>query len=258
MFKRLSGFLLACLTAITAHAVQTETVLYRQGDAVLEGYVAWPDKANRNSPAVIIVHDWTGVGDYVKGRARQLAELGYVAFAADIYGKGVRPASGPDARAVSSQFGGNRPLYRARMQAALDWLQARPEVDRSRIAAMGYCFGGMGALELARSGAPIVGAITFHGSLSSPTPEDARNIKGKVLVLHGAQDPAVNADQVRGFQQEMNNAGVDYQFIAYSGAVHAFTLPTAGNDISKGSAYNANADRRSFAAMRTFLDEVFQ
>lgn len=251
--------LMACLgvTAAPALAAKAESVDYRQGDTLLEGYVAYPEQGGKH-PAVLIVHDWTGVGDYVKGRARQLADLGYVAFAVDVYGKGVRPADGPEAGRVSAIYKNDRALLRARLKSGYDWLMQQPQVDTHRIAAMGYCFGGLAALELARSGAPIVGTVSFHGELSNPKPDDARNIKGKVLVLHGALDPFVKADQVAAFQSEMNAAGVDYQFIAYSGAVHSFTKPAAGNDISKGQAYNATADRRSFEAMKTFLHEVMQ
>ncbi|WP_137935887.1 dienelactone hydrolase family protein [Chitinivorax sp. B] len=251
------GMLLLALSQ-AALAVKGEVVNYKQGDTELEGYVVWPDKLDGKRPAVLIVHDWTGVGDYVKGRAKQLAELGYVAFAADIYGKGIRPAFGPEASKVSGQYYKDRPLLHARLSAGLDWLKSRKEVNTDKIASMGYCFGGMAALELARLGAPVVGAISFHGNLSNPTPETAKNIKGKVLVLHGAIDPFVKPEQVDGFMKEMNAANIDYQFIAYSGAVHSFTQPHVGTDISKGTAYNANADRRSFDAMKLFLTEVFQ
>ncbi|MBB5017854.1 dienelactone hydrolase [Chitinivorax tropicus] len=247
-----------CATSQMALAAKGEVVTYKQGDTELEGYLAWPDKMEGKRPAVLIFHDWTGVGDYVKGRAKQLADLGYVAFAADIYGKGVRPAFGPEAAKVSGQFYKDRDLLHARLAAGYDWLKERKEVNPDKIVGMGYCFGGMAALELARMGTPVAGAISFHGNLGNPTPETAKQIKGKVLVLHGAIDPYVKPEQVDAFMKEMNAANVDYQFIAYSGAVHSFTQPHVGTDISKGAAYNAAADRRSFEAMKTFLHEVFQ
>ena len=139
----------------------------------------------------------------------------------------------------------------------MDYLTSRPQADPSRVAAIGYCFGGMGALELARSGAPLRAVVTFHGALNNPTPEDAKNIKAKVLVLHGADDPFVKQSEVAAFMDEMRAAGVDWQLVQYSGAVHGFTDKRTGSDNSKGAAYNANADRRSWRAMRDFLEEAF-
>jgi dienelactone hydrolase len=245
--------------AATAEAkVRTETVEYRHGDTVLEGYLAWNDAKRGKRPAVMIVHEWTGVGPYVRQRAHQLAELGYVAFAADIYGKGIRPQGPKEAAAEATKYRSNRSLQRARVRAGLDWLKADKRVDAGRVAAIGYCFGGGTVLELARSGAELRGVVSFHGNLDTPYPADAKNIKAKVLALHGGDDPFVPKEQVLAFQQEMRAGGVDWQLVVYGGAVHSFTNPASGNDPKKGAAYDVAADRRSWAAMRAFLDEVLR
>jgi dienelactone hydrolase len=250
----------ACwLTAGVARGgVVTRDVEYRQGDTVLEGYLAYDDQGPAKKPGILVVHDWVGVGPYVKGRAEQLAALGYVAFAADIYGKGVRPSNPKDASATAGKFKADRPLLRARVLAGLTELRRQPNVLETKVAAIGYCFGGSTVLELGRAGGDVQGIISFHGGLDTPTPADAKNIRGKVLVLTGADDPSVPEPQVKAFEDEMRAAGVDWQLAAYGGAVHAFTVPGAGNDPSKGAAYNASADRRSWVAMRNFFDEIFQ
>jgi dienelactone hydrolase len=239
-------------------AVKTQTVEYRQGDTVLEGYLAYDDAIQGPRPGVLIVHDWMGPGKFSNAKAEKLAQMGYIAFAADIYGKGVRPTSPKEAGQQAMKFKGDRPLLRARVLAALDVLRQRPEVDQKRIAAIGYCFGGTTVLELARSGANIAGVVSFHGGLDSPTPADAKNIKAKVLVLHGADDPNVPPKQVAEFEDEMRGGGVDWQLIKYSNAVHAFTNPDAGSDNSKGVAYNEKADKRSWAALQQFFAEIFR
>lgn len=241
-----------------AHAeVKSRTVEYKQGETVLEGYLAWDDTVKGKRPGVLVVHEWTGLGTYAKKRADMLAQLGYVAFAADVYGKGVRPKSPQEAGAEAGKYKGNRALFRARLEAALAELKKIDLVDPKRIAAIGYCFGGTGVLELARSGADVAGVVSFHGGLDSPAPADGRNIKGKVLALRGADDPFVPEADVAAFEREMRDAGVDWQLVSYGGAVHAFTNPDAGNDNAKGAAYNARADRRSWEAMKTFFHEVF-
>ncbi len=239
-------------------AIQTQVVEYKHGNVVLEGFLAYDDALSGKRPGVLIVHEWTGVGDYVKGRARQLAKLGYVAFAADIYGKGIRPNNPTDAGKEATKYRSDRPLLRDRTTAGLKILQSNPLTDPRRIAAIGYCFGGGAVLELARSGAPIAGVVSFHGNLDTPNPADAQNIRSKVLVLHGAADPLVPPEQVAAFDKEMTDAKVDWQMISYGGVVHSFSNPGAGNDPSKGVAYNAKADRRSFAAMQQFFQEIFE
>jgi dienelactone hydrolase len=253
------ALLFLCMSAAgAAHAkIKTETIEYKQGDTVLEGYLAYPmDAASAKRAAVLVIHDWTGVGPYAKMRAEKLAELGYVAFAADIYGKGIRPMTPEECGKQAGIYRADRKLMRARANAGLDVLRGMGRVDATQIAVIGYCFGGGAALELARSGAPIAGVVSFHGSLDTPNPEDAKQIKGKVLVCHGADDPFVTPEHVSAFMKEMREAKVDWQFVAYGGAVHSFTRADSGSDPSTGSAYNADADRRSWAAMADFFTEI--
>ena len=239
-------------------ALRTEVVEYKHGDVVLEGYLAYDDAVKGKRPGIIVVHEWWGLNPYARMRTGQLAKLGYIAFAIDIYGKGVRAKDPAEAGTLSGIYRGNRPLMRSRANAGLEVLRNHPLADVNRIAAIGYCFGGTVVLEMARSGAELAGVVSFHGGLSTPNPSDAKNIKGKVLVLHGADDPAVPPDQVIAFQDELRKAGVDWQMVSYGGAVHSFTNPEAGNDPSKGAAYNEKADKRSWEAMKTFFGEIFK
>ncbi|HEV3443700.1 MAG TPA: dienelactone hydrolase family protein [Gemmataceae bacterium] len=248
-------FLVASVAQATVH---TEVVEYKHGDTVLEGYLAYDDSSTDKRPGVLVVHEWTGHNPYVRMRAEQLAALGYVAFALDMYGKGVHAKDPKEAASLASTYKNDRKLMRARARAGLDVLQKQPLADTQRLAAIGYCFGGTTVLELARDGAELAGVVSFHGDLSTPTPEDAKNIKAKVLAQHGADDPFVPPPQVAAFEEEMRKGGVDWQLIAYGGAVHSFTNPGAGNDNSKGAAYNAKADRRSWDAMQRFFHEIFQ
>lgn len=249
--------ILLLVPMLTRAEVKTERVTYLHNGIELEGVVSYDDSVSAVRPGVLVVHDWTGVGPYVTMRCQQLAKLGYVAFAPDIYGKGVRPQGAEACGAEAGKYRKDRPLMRARAQAGLSELRKHPMVDSLRLAAMGYCFGGGVALELARSGADVKGVISFHGSLDTPEPNDARNIKGRVLVLHGAIDPYVPVEAVAAFQKEMSDAKVDWQLISYGGAVHSFTHKEAGTDISKGAAYNEAADRRSWQAMKNFFEELF-
>jgi len=185
-----------------------------------------------------------------------LAKLGYVAFAPDIYGKGVRPATPQQAMQESSKYGKDRPLMRQRVQAGLEQLKSNPDVDPNRIAAIGYCFGGTVALELGRSGADIAAIATFHAGLSNPSPVDAKNIKVRVLVLQGANDPFAKPADVDKFEDEMRATKVDWQFVSYGGAVHGFSNPH-NNDPEHGLVYDKRADQRSWKAMQDFFNETF-
>jgi dienelactone hydrolase len=238
--------------------VKTKLVEYKQGDATLEGYLAWDDAANGKRPGVLVAHAWMGIGPHERAVAEQLARLGYVAFCADIYGKGIRAASPEEAGKQAGIYKADRALTRARVSAALEQLRANPNVDAKRVAAIGYCFGGMVALELARSGADVAGVVVFHGDVSNPKPDDDKNIKAKVVALQGGDDPYVPAPAVAAFEQQMRSAGVDWQLVQYGGAVHAYTDPGAGTDNSKGAAYNARADGRSWQAMKDFFGELFK
>ena len=247
------------LDAATATAaVQTRTVTYQQGGVTLEGYLAWDDAVAGPRPGVLVVHQWLGLTDNERMRARMLAELGYVALACDVYGQGVRPADTAAAGKEAGRYYADRMLLRARVAAGLDELRKQPGVDPARCAAIGYCFGGGAVLELARSGADLRGVVSFHGSLDTPLPAARGAVKAKVLVCHGAIDPYVKPEAVQGFLQEMEAAGVDYQLVMYAGAVHAFTQKGAGDDPAKGAAYNEAADRRSWQAMKDFFAEVLR
>ncbi len=244
--------------AAPAHAkVKTQLVEYKQGDTVLEGYLAYDDAAKGKRPGVLVVHAWMGLDDNARQRADMLAGLGYVAFAADIYGKGVRPKTRDEAGKLAGQYKKDRALLRARVNAAFDQLVKNPKVDASKTAAIGYCFGGTTVIELARSGAAVGGVVSFHGGLDSPTPADGKNIKAKLLVLHGAADFYEKPADLAAFQKELADAKVDWQFTEYGGAAHCFTDKGAGNDPSTGCAYDAEADARSWTAMRAFFDELF-
>lgn len=251
----LSGLLAALCTVFamtptnTQAGIKETAVEYTSAGATCEGWHVYDDAKTGKLPAVLIVHQWTGPSDYEKMRARMLAELGYNVFVADIYGKGIRPQP-PEAGKEAGKYKNDRKLYRERLTSAFNVLAQNERTDASKVAVIGYCFGGTGALELARSGATVKAVVSFHGSLNSPTPEDAKNIKGQVLVCHGEDDPFVPGAEVEAFHSEMKVADVKYKFIAYPGAVHSFTQKHAGDDVSKGSAYNADADAKSWEAMK--------
>lgn len=254
----LVGGALLLAATLPAHAkVITQVVEYREKDTVLEGYMAYDDAFKGKRPGVLVAHQWMGLGNYEKRRAEMLAEMGYVAFALDLYGKGVRPMDAKTAGELAGSFKANRPLWRERARAAVITLRKQPLVDVKRLAIIGYCLGGGTALELARSGADLDGFVSFHGSLDTPTPEDAKAIKGEVLVLHGAIDPYSPPETVEALRKEMEAAKVSYEIQLYGGAVHSFTEREAGNDISKGVAYNEKADKRSWQAMKNLFSQIF-
>jgi len=253
----MSAVLVLLCVMKTQGAIHTETIEYKQGDATLEGFLAYDDSMQGKRPGVLVVHQWLGLTDYEKMRARQLAELGYVAFCADIYGKGVRPKDVKEAGAQAGKYKGDRQLLRARVNAGLDELKKNDLVDSKRVAAIGYCFGGTTVIELARSGADLNGVVSFHGGLDSPTPSDGKNIKCKVLALAGADDPFQNPNDLNAFESEMRDSKVDWQIVFYGGAVHAFTQPDPGF-VNAGAKYNEKADKRSWQAMKDFFAEIFK
>lgn len=238
-------------------AIQTQTVDYKQGDTTLEGFLAYDDSISGKRPGVLIVHQWMGVTDYEKMRARMLAEMGCVAFCADIYGKGNRPKTPQEAGALAGKYKNDRKLLRERVNAGLDELKENEWVDPNRVAAIGYCFGGTTVLELARSGAQLNGVVSFHGGLDSPSPADGKNIRCKVLVLAGADDPFQKSEDLAAFEQEMRDAKVDWQIVFYGGAVHAFTQRDVDKFNLPGAKYNERADKRSWQAMKDFFAEIF-
>lgn len=228
---------------------------YTLGATTFEGYLVMPDTDAFPVPAVMIVHDWNGLDEYEKRRADMIADLGYAAFAVDVYGKGIRPKTPEESGALAGKYR-NTPELRERLQAALDTVRAMPNIDKERIAAMGYCFGGGAALELARSGAPLAAAISFHGNLDTRMAASERSLRAKILVFHGAADPFVPMEQVQEFKKEMDAAKADWQLVMYGDAVHSFTEPGAGSDPSRGAAYNKAADERSWEHLQSFLAEV--
>ena len=237
-------------------AIRSKTIEYQQGDATLAGVLVWDDAVKGPRPGVLVVHQWLGLTDYEQRRATMLAQLGYVAFCADIYGKGVRPKTVAEAGAEATKYKSDRALLRARVNAGLAQLKKSELVDTKRIAAIGYCFGGTTVIELARSGADIAGVVSFHGGLDSPTPADGKNIKCPLLVCHGADDPFVPAKDLAAFEDEMRDAKVDWRLIKYGGAVHSFTQPDPGF-VNPGAKYNEKADKRSWQDMKDFLAEIF-
>jgi dienelactone hydrolase len=236
--------------------VRVETVRYDHDGTELEGLLAKDHAVAGPRPAILVVHDWHGVNEHVQARVTMLARLGYVAFGADIYGAGIRPGD-DTAGEVAGGFYQDLPLLRARALAGFERLRQDPDVDHTRIVVMGYCFGGSTALELARTGADLVGAVSFHGGLIVHDPSDAQQIRAKLLVLTGGADPVVPDETVQRWQDEMRGApGVDWQVVTYSGAMHAFAVP--GTDApDHGAQYQAPADRRSWQALQAFLGEVF-
>jgi dienelactone hydrolase len=251
---RFAVFLLLAVVTVQAE-ITSKAVEYKEGSTTLEGWWVHDDAVQGKRPSVLIVHQWKGLGDYEKKRAEMLAKLGYNVFAVDIYGKGIRPSNPKDAAAEAGKYKSDRALLRARVSAGLEQLKKLAPTDPKRIAAIGYCFGGTTVLELARSGADVAGVVSFHGALGPATA--AKSIKAKVLALHGADDPFVPPAEVNAFEEEMRKAGVDWQLVAYGNSVHSFTDWGAGNDNSKGSAYNEKADKRSWEAMKQFFGEIF-
>jgi dienelactone hydrolase len=237
-------------TASTASA--GEEISYSANGTPLKGYLARP-KGEGKRPGVLVVHEWWGNNDYPRKRADMLAELGYVAFALDMYGNGTVVTTASDAGKLAGEVGRNLDVAEQRFRAAMALLARQPDVDPRRIAAIGYCFGGGIVLQMARRGLDLVDVVSFHGSLGTTTPAKAGMVKAKVLVLNGADDPFVKPEQIEAFKKEMQTAGVDLRFISYPGAVHAFTNPDAtenGRKFNLPLAYNAEADRQSWDEMQ--------
>lgn len=254
--------LLACVAAPVLAAPKAQPVDYKQDTVALQGILvtdpaAGAGAAKGKRPGVVLFTDWMGVSESAQAKAAQVAKLGYVVFVADVYGKGKKPKDNKEAGAMAAVYKSDRNLMRQRAQAGLAQLKAAPGVDTTRLGAMGYCFGGTVALELARSGADLDGAASIHGNLDTPDPAMARNIKGSILVLHGAADPYVPAQQLKNFQDEMHGSKVDWRMVSYGGAVHSFTKPEAGNDPSQGQAYDPKADARSSEELKDFFAEIF-
>jgi len=236
--------------------IKTQTVEYKDGTAVLEGYLAYDDSIQGKRPGVLVVHEWTGLGNYVRSRCEQLAKLGYVAFAADIYGKADMPKDLKACMAVSTKYKTDRALMRQRVKAGLAQLQGNAMVDPTKIVAIGYCFGGTAVLELGRSGANVAGIVTFHGGLDNPAPADDKNIKAKVLICQGGDDQFTLKD-LPALKKSFSDAKLDYKVIEYAGAVHGFTNPDNKGDM-QGVKYNEKADKKSWKDMMAFFKKIFK
>lgn len=234
---------------------QSKTVEYKDGNQVLSGISVRPSKPLKNTPGVLILPAWMGIDEHAKDSANRLADLGYNAFVADIYGVDQRPTNYQEAGAKAGYFKKNIKEYQTRIQLALDQL-IKQGANPDEIVVIGYCFGGTGAIESARTNMKVKGIISFHGGLSRDEARTIDPITSKVLVLHGADDPYESKEEIEKFQNEMRIAKADWEMVYYANAVHAFTDKNAGNDTSKGAAYNEKAEKRSWEAMLTFLKEV--
>ncbi|WP_133128901.1 dienelactone hydrolase family protein [Legionella nagasakiensis] len=237
--------------------MHSSNYVYYHGEQELHGYLAYDNQTTKPRPAVLVIHDWTGRNEFACQKAEQLANMGYIGFAIDLYGLGRQGKSIEEKKALMEPLANDRLLLRDRIQAGLDALITMAEADHKRIAVIGFCFGGLCALDLARSGATIVGAVSFHGLLNKPEGLSEHTIKAKVLALHGYDDPMVSSGEVMAFCQEMTAAKVDWQVHMYGHTKHAFTNPQA-HDETLGTVYDAKAERRSWQAMTDFLQEIFQ
>jgi dienelactone hydrolase len=243
-------------TAVQAKVV-TKTVPYRHNGVTLEGYLAYDDAAKGKRPGVLIVHEWWGLNDYARRRAEQLAAMGYQAFALDMYGKGKVTQHPNQAGEWMKQINQNIDTWRNRALAGLEVLIKAPNTDKKRIAAIGYCFGGATVQQLAYGGADLKGVASFHGSLIPPTNIRASDVNAKIMINHGSADPFIKPAQVQNYLTAMEQSGLDWQVIIYSGAKHSFTNPAADKVGMPALSYNKAADHRSWRHMKMFFDEIF-
>lgn len=241
--------------------IKGKEVSYRLGSTVMKGYLAYDKNIKGKRPGVLVVHEWWGHNEYVRKRARMLAELGYAALAVDMYGDGKQAMHPDDAGKFSSELMKNFDVAEARFKAAMDFLKKQRIVDSEEIAAIGYCFGGGVVLNMARQGLDLKGVASFHGSLAAIKPAAPGGIKARVLVLHGGDDKFTTREQIDAFKKEMKDAGADFQFITYPGAIHGFTNPDTDTYAKKFNlplGYNAEADRKSWEELKKFLEQIFK
>lgn len=261
-FVQLFIFIVSIFSVLPAWAeVQGTEVNYQSGDTTLKGYLATDPALKGPRPGILVVHEWWGHNDYARKRARMLAELGYTALAVDMYGDGKQAAHPEDAGKFAGEVRKNAAAAKARFLAAMKLLQSQPGVQNDKIAAIGYCFGGGVVLEMARRGVDLAGVASFHGSLGTAQAAQKGDVKAKVLVMNGDADPFVKAEQISAFKQEMQAAGVDFEFIGYPEAKHSFTNPGAdafGQKFKLPLAYNADADRKSWDKMQAFFTDIFR
>ena len=256
--RLLAGVLIMSLAGTAGAAVQTKEIEYEANGTKLKGVLAYDDAARGKQPGVLVFHEWWGLNDYAKMRARQLAELGYVAFAADMYGPGHVTEHPKEAAKMAQEVRMNHDVWLGRAQAALKTFQAQPQVDPDKIGAIGYCFGGTTALVLAASGAPLKAVATFHAGLPPLTADQAKHIKARLLINNGADDAFITKDAIEKFKAALDTAGVKYQFENYPGAVHSFTVKGADKHEIKGMAYNEAADTKSWQLMKDLFKETLK
>jgi dienelactone hydrolase len=238
-------------------AIQTKTITYKAGSVECKGFLAWDDAKEGKRPGVLVVHEWWGLNDYARDRARQLASEGYIAFAADMYGDGKTTEHPQEAGKMAAAVRQNGEEWVSRAKASLEVLKSQPQCDSSKLAAIGYCFGGSTALQLAFSGADIKAAASFHGALMVPKPEQVRQTKATLLICHGAQDSFIPEDTIQKFRAALDAEGADWEMVYYAGARHSFTVKDADKVGNEGMKYDAEADHRSWSRLLALLDEKF-
>ncbi len=261
MKKLLLSLTLLCLSTAALAAVQGKEVSYTANGTTLKGWIAYDDAVKGKRPAVLVVHEWWGHNAYARKRANMLAELGYVALAVDMYGDGKQAQHPDDAGKFAGEVAKNKPLGKARFEAAMKLLRKQRNVDGNRLAAIGYCFGGSVVLEMARTGEDLKGVASFHGGLGTDSPAQPGKVKAQVRSFTGADDKMIPVTQVEAFKQEMEKAGVNYKVVVYSGAMHSFTNPDAdalGKQFNLPLAYNAEADKDSWTQAQAFLADVLK
>ena len=245
-------------SSIVEARVQITSIPYSHGEVALEGVVAWDDALTGKRPGILVVHEWWGLNEYVRTRAKQLAALGYVALAVDMYGKGKVTTHADEAKQWMQQTTANVEMWQARAKEGLRLLQADPRVDQTRLAAIGYCFGGATVMQMVYAGAPVKGVVSFHGAL--PLPRSSLSIKNsaKILIAHGGADPFLTPERIAEFKLGLDGVGLDWHMVTYGGAQHGFTNPSANQYGMKGVQYQEQADKRSWGHMKLFFDELFQ
>jgi dienelactone hydrolase len=264
LFGMLAVFVLILVVAGIAQAatkIAGKDVAYSAQGVVMKGYLAYDENIKGRRPGVLVVHEWWGLNDYARKRARMLAGLGYTALAVDMYGEGKVARHPDDAGKFSSELMKNFDVGKARFTAAMDFLKGQPTVNPAKVAAIGYCFGGGIVLNMARQGVDLAGVASFHGSLTAVKPAQPGAVKARILVLHGADDKFITGAQIEAFKNEMEAAGADFTFISYPGAVHSFTNPEAdelGKEYNIPIAYNRDADKKSWEELKKFLRNIFR
>ncbi|MBN9122672.1 MAG: dienelactone hydrolase family protein [Planctomycetes bacterium] len=257
MMRSLIAMAAAALTAGASQAaVVTKAVDYEFDGVKLKGFLAYDDAVKEKRPGVLVVHEWWGLNDYAKDRCKKLAELGYVAFAPDMYGDGKVTEHPDDARKMSGLVRENVKVWRGRAEAGLKQLKAQPNVDAGKLVAIGYCFGGSTCLQLAYDGADLKAVATFHAALPKPTETEAKAIKPKLLVCHGEADFFIPPEAVKAFREALDAAKVKYEFVGYKDVVHSFTVPGADKHMIKGMKYDKAADEDSWKRMLALFKET--